>query len=132
MQRGAMSSGIQGGGDSTSTGLDGVSQAVESASSAFSTGREKSKHYKMFVRYLYVQGKKQQKCRICKVWGSCCDAVKESCLLGSDTTLLYRWLPKFGGIMVLWNIMNQKVQQSQCALDINLLKPACYMMHQQV
>jgi len=48
-----MSSGIQGGGDSTSTGLDEVSQAVESASSAFSTGREKSKHYKTFVWYLY-------------------------------------------------------------------------------
>ena len=49
MQRGAISSGIQGGGDSTATGLDGVSQAVDSASSAFSTGREKSKHYKVCV-----------------------------------------------------------------------------------
>jgi hypothetical protein len=44
MQRGAMSSGIQGGGDSTSTGLDGDSHPVESASSAFSTACEKSKH----------------------------------------------------------------------------------------
>jgi hypothetical protein len=48
-----MSSGIQGGGDSTSAGLDEVSQADDSASSAFSTGRERSKHQKCAVFNMY-------------------------------------------------------------------------------
>ena len=41
-----MSSGIQGGGDSTSVGLagDSDSQPDDNASSAFSTDRDKSKH----------------------------------------------------------------------------------------
>jgi hypothetical protein len=47
-----MSSGIQGGGDSTSTGLAGDSQPVDSASSAFSTECEKSKSERENV---YVQ-----------------------------------------------------------------------------
>ena len=62
MQRGAMSSGIQGGGDSISTGLAGVSQAVDSASSALSTGREKSKHQKTFMRNLHVHKTTEMQC----------------------------------------------------------------------
>ena len=38
----------------------------------------------------------------------------------------------FGLIMVLWNIINQKAQMSQCAMDINHLMPTGYMLHQQV
>jgi hypothetical protein len=54
-----MSSGIQGGGDSTSTGLAGDSHPVESASSAFSTGREKSKYQrkKVYVKLVCSSNK---------------------------------------------------------------------------
>jgi hypothetical protein len=55
-----MSSGIHGGGDSTSTGLAGVSHPVESASSALSTGRDKSKYMKkVHVNFCMFQAPKQ-------------------------------------------------------------------------
>ena len=50
------------------------------------------------------------------------DLILRCCIDGSQN---------FGGIMVLCNIMNQKAQQSQCATDINLLKPTGHVMHRQ-